>query len=179
MVENNYILSWSKEYFLKWSDFQAEVNPAVFEDSFSKITYHHTWTVTSEINNGEVYFLISDIKLETQFLKHLSWVRLLNASSNLLMHEQGHFDLAEFMRPSFEDKIAKQFCEIKFQTHGKNEEQRKQSARDNSNLLILKELEKCLIILDKERQKYDEVTQFGKNFLKQNEYNKNFHKLRI
>ena len=179
MVENNHILSWSKEYFLKWSDFQAEANPAVFEDSFSKIKYHHTWMVTSEMVNGDVYFLISDIKLETQFLKHLSWVRLPNASDALLMHEQGHFDLAEFMRPFFEDKITKQFCEIKFQTRGKNEEQRKQAAREDSNLLILKELDKCFSILDKERQKYVEETQFGKNFLKQKEYNKKYHKLRI
>jgi len=178
-VEKNNIISWKKDYFLKWSDFQADVNLSAIEDSFSKITYHHTWTVSSEMVDGEIYFLISDVKLETQFLRHLSWVRLQNASSALLSHEQGHFDLSELMKPFFEDKINNKFNGMKFYTRGKNEEQRKQSAREDSGILIVKELEECFDILTKERKKYDEETEFGKNLSKQNEYDQKFYRLRM
>ena len=177
-MENNNIISWTKDYFLKWSDFQADVNPSSFEDSFSKIIYHHTWLVSSEMVNGNIYFLISEVKLETQFLKHLSWVRLQNESSVLLNHEQGHFDLLEFMKSSFEEKINNRFNGIQFPTRGKNEEQRKQLAREDSNSLIAKELEKCFDILDKERKKYDEETEYGKNVSKQIEYDQKFQRLR-
>jgi len=179
MVENNNIISWSKDYFLHWSDFQADVNLSAYEDSFSKITYHHTWVISSEMVNGDIFFLISEVKLETQFLKHLSWVRLQNASPTLLTHEQGHFDLAEFMKQYFEDQINKKFYGLKYSTRGKNEEQRRQFAREDSCLLIIKELEECFDNLAKERKKYDEETEFGKNISKQNEYDKKFRSLRM
>lgn len=178
-MENNDILSWSKEKFLQWSDFQADFNPSAFEDSFSQIRYHHTWILDSEMHNGNIYFLISNIKLETQFLKHLSWVKLQNVSSSILDHEQGHFDLAESMRTNFEEQLKKKFYGVKFPTRGQNEDQRKQFAREDSGSFILKELKKFSEILEKERKKYDEETDYGENSSKQKEYQENFRKLRI
>lgn len=178
-MENNDILSWSKEHFLKWSDFKADFNPAAFEDSFSQIRYHHTWIIDSEMSNGDIYFLISNIKLETQFLKHLSWVKLQNASSTLLDHEQGHFDLAEFMKPNFEELLKKKFYGIKFPTRGQNEDQRKQFAREDSGYFILKELKKFSKILEREREKYSEETDYGKISKIQKAYQEKFRILRI
>jgi len=179
MMENDDIISWSKDYFLKWSDFKADPNSAVYEDSFSNVKYHHTWTVESEMINDKIFFLISNIQLETQFLRHLSWVRLQNSSSDLLKHEQGHFDLSELMKSLFVERIKKKINGLKFPTRGQNEEQRKQFAREDSGLIITKELEKCFCILTDERKKYDQETEYGQNPSKQKEYDKKFEKLRI
>ncbi len=177
-MENKDIITWSKDYFLNWSDFKAESNPSSFEDSSSHVKYHHTWTVNSEMVNGVIYFLIDDIKLSTQFFRHLSWVRENQASLELLKHEQGHFDLAEFLRPIITEEIQNKFRDKKFPTRGKNDEQRKQFAREDSKLMISKELEKWLNDLSQKRIKYDEETEFGHNLNKQKEYDKKFNELR-
>lgn len=177
-MEEANIIDWSKDYFLSVSDFKAEINPGAFEDSSSKIKFHHTWIVGSEMIDGNIYFLISDVQLTTQFLRHLSWLRLQNSSSHLLKHEQGHFDLAESLKPIFVEQIKNKFKNVKFPTRGQNEEQRKQFAREDSGLMILQELEKCYKILDIESKKYCEETEFGNNLSKQQEYDEKFKKLR-
>ncbi len=177
-MENDDIISWSKDYFLKWSDFQAESNPSSFEDSSCHIKYHHTWTVNSEMVDEKIYFLINDIKLSTQFLRHLSWVRENQTSSDLLKHEQGHFDLAELLRPTITEKIQTEFKDKKFPTRGKNDEQQKQFAREQSGLMIAKELEKWSNCFTQQKTKYDEETEFGRNSDKQKEHDKKFNVLR-
>ena len=177
-MEDKDIIIWSKDYFLNWSDFKAESNPSSFEDSSSHVKYHHTWTVNSEMSDDTIYFLIDDIKLSTQFFRHLSWVRENQASLELLKHEQGHFDLAESLRPIITEEIQKEFKDKKFTTRGKNDEQRKQFAREDSKLMISKELEKWLNDLSQKRMKYDEETEFGHKLNKQNEYDKKFNELR-
>ena len=54
------------------------------------------------------------------------------ASSELLKHEQGHFDFAELLRPTITEKIQNEFKDKKFTTQGQNDEQRKQFAREKS-----------------------------------------------
>ena len=135
-------MNFSKHYFLNWSDFKAEPNPATYEDSLSHIKYNHTWTVHSEMIGDKIYFLIDNVKLTTNFFRHLSWVRPQYASENLLKHEQGHFDLAEYLRFEITEKILNKFKNKKFLTRGKNQEQRKQYAREVSGLMISDELEK-------------------------------------
>ena len=47
MSEKEFV-SWSNDYNLKWSDFKAESNPAIFEDSHGVIKYGFTWMVNSD-----------------------------------------------------------------------------------------------------------------------------------
>ncbi len=177
-MENDDILSWLKDYFLEWSDFKAESNPSAFEDSSSHIKFHYTWIVNSDMSDGKISFLIDDIQLTTKFFRHLSWVREKQSSLDLLKHEQGHFDLAESFRLIITEKIQNEFQDKKFPTRGKNDEQRKQFAREDSGLMISKEIEKWSLDLSQKRIKYDEETQFGQNKEKQKEYNEKFDRLR-
>ncbi len=177
-MENEDIIPWSKDYFLHWSDFKAEPNTSSFEDSSSHIKYHHTWTVNSEMSDGKICFVIDDIKLAAQFFRHLSWVRENQSSLELLKHEQGHFDLAESLRPIITKEIQNEFRDKKFPTRGKNDEQRKQFAREDSGLMIAKELEKWVSDFSQKRRKYDIETEFGHNLNKQKEYDKKFNELR-
>ena len=177
-MENDDMISWSKDYLLSWSDFKAEPNSSSFEDSSSQIKYHYTWTVNSETSDGKIHFLIDNVKLSTQFLKHLSWVREKQASLGLLKHEQGHFDLAETLRPRIMEDFKNEFKDKKFPTRGQNEEQQKQFAREDSGSMISQRLEKWYYDFSQKRRKYDQETDFGHNLNKQQEYDKKFIKLR-
>lgn len=177
-MENDDIVTWSKGYFLNWGDFKAQSNPSAYEDSSSHLKYHHGWTVNSEMIDGKIYFMINNIQLSTQFLRHLSWIRTQHASHDLLKHEQGHFDLAESLRPIIVESLLKKLTPKKFPTRGQNDEQRKQFAREDSGLIIAKELEKWDKKLSQIREKYDKETELGKNLTKQKEYDEKFQLLR-
>jgi hypothetical protein len=177
-MEDNDVITWSKNYFLKWSDFTADPNHSAFEDSSSNIKYHHTWTVRSEMTDGKIFYLIDRINITTLFFRHLSWVRKQNSSDNLLNHEQGHFDLAESIKPAIIQNIENKFREKTFPTRGQNEEQRKQFAREDSGQIISAELEKWDKILSEKRRQYDMDTEYGQNLEKQMEYDEIFKKLR-
>lgn len=172
------ILPWSKNCLLEWSDFKAEPNPAVFEDASSVIKYRCTWTVSSEDFGSEIKFSIKNIQITPEFQKHLSWVRLQMATSKLLNHEQGHFDLAEILRTEVSENIKKVFENKWYLTRGKNEEQRKQFAREDSGIMIAKELEKWQKDLNEKQHNYDIQTEYGQNIEKQAEYDEKFRQLR-
>ncbi len=178
LMENDDLLSWSKDYFLTWSDFKAEPNSSSFEDASCYLKYHPTWKVMFKTDNDEIFFLIENIQLSTQFLRHLSWVRKKQSSLNLLKHQQGHFDLAESFRSVIEKNLQNEFRDKKFPTRGANEEQQKQFARENSGLMIAKQLEKYDYELSQMRIKYDSETEYGLNPNKQLEYDDKFSKLR-
>ena len=177
-MEEEDVLTWSKDYFLKWSDFKAESNPAAFEDSFSYIKYHHTWTLDSEMFEGKIYFTINSIQLSVLFYRHLSWVRKQCDTPFLLNHEQGHFDLAQSFLPEIKESILNEFKNKRFPTRGQNEEQRKQFAREDSGIMIAKELEKWTTKLQNKRKNYAEETELGTNLDKQKVYDKEFAELR-
>ena len=117
---------------------------------------------------------IDDIKLYAQFLRHLSWVREGQESDHLLKHEQGHFDLAEMARSEITEKIQNKLYDKKFSTRGQNEEQRKQFAREDSGIMIARELEKNYLDFSQKRTTYDEETDFGNNKIKQKEHDEKF-----
>lgn len=178
MNEQNTI-PWSKDYFLKWSDFLAESNPSVFEDSCSFIKYRFTWTITSENFGQDIKFAIKDIHLSPEFHRQLSWVRTPMATDVLLNHEQGHFDLAELLHSDIAEKISNVVENKWYLTRGQNDEQRKQFAREDSGIMIATELDKWEQFIHEKHQEYDLQTDFGANAEKQSEYDATFKQLHI
>ena len=178
MSENN-TLVWSNDSFLRWGDFNAESNSAFFEDSHSVIKYRYTWTVNSDEIEQQIVFFIENIHLSVEFYPALSWIRLSQATDDLLKHEQGHFDLAELIKHENLEELKNKFHEKQFPTRGKNEEQRKQFAKEDSGKMIAEEVEKLEEILSQRRKEYDEQTNFGQNLKKQSDYNLTFDKLRL
>ena len=67
------------------------------------------------------------------------------------------------------EKIQNVFQNKKFPTRGKNPEQQKQFAREDSGLMISKELEKWSLDFAQKRKKYNDETEYGHNIKKQNE----------
>ncbi len=172
------VLVWSKDIFLRWSDFDAESNTAAFEDSHSVVKFRHTWTVNSDEIESQIIFFIENIQLSVEFYPELSWVRTLQMTDDLLKHEQGYFDLAELVKRENLEKLQNKFYKKEFPTRGKNEDQRKQNAKEDSNQMISIEVEKLEEILSQRYQEYNEQTNFGQNLEKQSEYNSIFDKLR-
>ncbi|QLH10760.1 hypothetical protein [Nitrosarchaeum sp. AC2] len=178
MNQNNTI-AWSKDYFLQLSDFKADSNPAAFEDSHSTIKYSYIWTVNSEGFGDEIKFFIENIVLTTEFYPMLSWIRQSQETTLLLKHEQGHFDLAELLKPKITRHLEDAFLWKKFSTRGQNQEQQKQHARENSGLMIANEIEKWEKYLFDEHQEYDAQTNYGQILEKQQKFDDMFKKLRM
>ena len=176
MSENEFV-TWSNIYDLKWSDFKAESNPAIFEDSHSVIKYGFTWMVNSDKLNDEIVFSIENIELSVEFHPLLSWVRSSEANDNLLKHEQGHFDLAEMIKRNHIKIFETKFYDKGFPTRGQNDAQRKQFAKEDSGRLISNEVDKLSRNLLKKREEYNVETDFGKNLDIQLKYDQLFEKL--
>jgi len=175
----NTILEWAPNFALKWSDFKAEPNPAVYEDSHSVIKYGFTWTVNSDKINDEVVFLIENICISVEFNPLLSWVRLSEANDSLLNHEQGIFDLGELVKRENIKKLQDIFHNKHFSTRGQNEEQRKQYAKEDSGKMINLEVEKLQQIFDEKCLKYKDETNHGLNLEAQAKYDSIFKQLKI
>ena len=178
-MSSNDIISWSQDYCLKWSDFKAESNPAIYEDSHSFIKYGFTWIVDSDKLNENVVFLINQITVSVEFHPLLSWVRTSELNDSLLKHEQGHFDLAEIIKRDYEKILKNKFYDKVFPTRGQNEAQEKQFAKEDSSKMISIEIDKLSEILRKKRNEYDIETEYGKNYLNQNKYDDIFKKIKF
>jgi len=172
-------LEWTSDFFLNWSDFKAEHNPAIYEDSHGVVKYRFTWTVDSDEINDDILFSIENIQLFTEFHPLLSWVRPSQANNELLKHEQGYFDLAESINRDNLKKLQNKFYEKQFPTRGKNDDQRKQFAKVDSGKMIVSEIEKLNDLLEQQSQVYHEQTDYGHNIKKQSEYDLLFKKLRM
>ena len=170
-------LEWTTNFILSWTDFQAESNPAVFEDSHSVIKYRFTWIVNSEKVDEKIVFLIDDISLFVEFHPLLSWVRQSEANNSLLNHEQGNFDLAELIRLENIVNLQKQFYNKHFSTRGQNDEQRKQFAKEDSGKMINQQVEKLQTLFDERSQKYQNETNYGMNLDTQSKYDLTFKSL--
>ncbi len=171
-------LEWTPDSMLTWFDFQAESNPAVFEDSHSVIKYRFTWVVNSEKIDENIVFLIDDVVLFVEFHPLLSWVRQSEANDSLLNHEQGNFDLAELVKRENIQNLKEQFHKKHFPTRGENNDQRKQFAKEDSGEMINKYVRKLQTFFDERSQKYQNDTNYGKNFEKQSKYDLIFKQLR-
>ena len=170
-------LDWIPNLILSWSDFQAESNPAVFEDSHSVIKYRFTWIVNSEKVDDKIVFLIDDITLFVEFHPLLSWVRQSEANESLLNHEQGNFDLAELVKCEHILNLQEQFYKKHFSTRGQNDEQRKQFAKEDSGKMINDQVIKLQNLFDERSQKYQNDTNYGKNLEEQSKYDLTFKQL--
>ena len=176
-MSSNDIIQWSPNYCLNWSDFQAESNPAIYEDSHSFIKYGFTWIIDSDKLNENVVFLINEINVSVEFHPLLSWVRESELNDDLLHHEQGHFDLAEMLKREYDKTLKNKFYNKSFPTRGQNESQQKQFAKEDSSKMISTEIDKLTEILRKKRNDYDLETEYGHNVLNQSKYDKIFKNL--
>ncbi len=177
MTQDN-VVNWTQDTHLTWSDFKAESNPSVFEDTYSVIKYRFTWTVNSEEIDDQIMFVIEDICIFTEFYPFLSWIRYSEPDEELLKHEQGVFDLAELVKQENIEAMQERFYHKYFQTRGQNQEQRKQFAKEDSGNMIAKQVERLEESFKQRRKTYQTETNFGQNRTPQSEHDAIFQQLR-
>ena len=123
--------------------------------------------------------MIKNIQVSVEFCPLLSSIRPSETSDQLLKYEQGRFDMAELVKRENIFDLQTKFEGKKFPTRGKNEDQRKQLAKEDSGKMIAKEIEQLQKILDNRLEEYDETTDYGNNAEKQSEYALKFQKLKL
>ncbi len=126
---------------------------------------------------GEIFFVITRLDIATEFWSCLSWARP-DCNDAELNHQQGHFDLGEIVMRKEIDGIRDHLYKKYFPTRGKNEEQRKQFAKNDSALVIEPIIHKLGESLEKMRLDYDSETTFGCNTDVQSKYDKMFATLK-
>lgn len=137
-------IHWSPCYKLKWEDFQGKA------DSSSKFGATSYPGIKYSLSANEDSF---NTKVFCFFIKSRSWVRIISTTG--LIHEQGHFDIAELLAR----KLRKAFADYKFnyQTVGKD-------------------IDKLFLLNKRERAKmdtlYDKETDFSRNRKQQLLWNK-------
>lgn len=172
------VVVWSSSRFLSCSDFKAEPNPSAFEDAHSTINYRPTWMVESVQDAcGTVFFLIADLCITTEFWPALSWIRQ-GSDDQLLLHEQGHFDMGEIVARENLDHVRNNLYRRRFPTRGKNEEQRKQFAKEDSAAIVDLEMKCVRDRLADWRVRYDSDTKYGTDSQEQSKYDALFRVLR-
>lgn len=169
---------WSAHASLTWDDFGADPNPAAYEDAHSHIDYDYTWTVTSEIDGGRAAYGIEGLQLHARLHRGLSWVRPSCRTESLLRHEQGHLDLAELLRRQEQPGIEAGLYKTRRPARGRNAEQQKQSAREDSAIRIADRLAPLLSKLAEARKRYDSETDYGADAGAQSTYDAKFAALR-
>ena len=75
-------------------------------------------------------------------------------------------------------QLQEKFYKRHFSTRGKNEEQQKQFAKEDSGKMINLEVEKLQNIFDEKSLKYQNETNYGKNVDEQSKYDLIFKQLR-
>jgi hypothetical protein len=100
-------IHWSPYYKLKWEDFQGKADNSSQFGARSSPGIKYSLSANEDSFNTKVFCF---------FIKSRSWVRVI--SKTLLIHEQGHFDIAEL----FARKLRKSFSgyKFKYQTVGKD-----------------------------------------------------------
>ncbi|MCP9290369.1 DUF922 domain-containing protein [Gracilimonas sediminicola] len=91
--EKNYIY-WSDDYELVWTDFEEIPKRYSEHAAFSVVGYESSFNMNAQQYEAEI---------KTYFSKNESWSKSWIAS--LLLHEQGHFDLAEVNARRFRKRV--------------------------------------------------------------------------
>lgn len=92
-AEKNYIY-WSDSYRLEWTDFDRLPERYSDHSAYSVVGYESSIQLTDELYKATI---------RTYFDKDESWAKSWVAI--LLVHEQGHFDLAELHARKFRQKV--------------------------------------------------------------------------
>lgn len=147
--EEHYLI-WDDNYNLTWNDFTGHpLSNSKFDAiSICSINVHY-----------KTFGDTLKIEIKSCFNTKKSWVKSNQKTDNLLLHEQGHFNLTEI----YTRLIRKSILSTSF--NRKNIEKRIAKMEDEFRM-------KCR----KEQDLYDEETELSKNKLKQEEWSKSILK---
>ena len=86
---------WSSTRKLTWADYRGYPVAATRADARTNYNFLHRWHVEDNVLTGKVICIFSPCR---------SWSKI-KTSTTLLAHEQGHFDIAEYFRRVYNQRI--------------------------------------------------------------------------
>jgi len=181
MSNENYIY-WSHYYELKLSDFKKEFDEKD-RPAFSNIGYDLKYII--KYNEARTKYFIKNLNLQTFFVRDKSFFNSIQAKTksqkqidDIILHEQGHFDLAEEFLPMMKRIIENQ-CKGSFPTRGSNLKEIENNTKKDANEFVNEIYVKATFGDYKERQDiYDNETDHGRIEPRQNIYNARFKRFR-
>ena len=176
-MSQEWVIAWSPDIVLEWSGFEADPHPGMYQDALARIRYGCTWSVESHREGDDILFSIEKIRLTTEFVKNLSWVRKEAATERLRVHVQGCFDLAEELRPGMEALLAERFAGRMYPVRGSNPDEQTQNSMQDSRV-ALGDLGEIHGKLNAEIEEYQAKTRYGEDGPAQESYNARFAKMR-
>jgi hypothetical protein len=141
------LINWSKDVKIKWSDFKGRADPYSPFAAVSAIGIHYKYYFSDKGKIVKIKF-----EIQSKFDKTKSWSRARYRTSNILEHEQLHFDISEVVKREFKKEAEKTV----FSKNYKNE--------------IIRIFNRYDKYLQKLQQKYDEQTKHSNDRVKQKKW---------
>jgi len=135
---------WSPNYKLKWTDFKGIIDSSSEHGAISYIGINYKLSAKGQNFSYTILTYFASLK---------SWVRIFTEKS--LIHEQGHFDIAEIFARKFRQAIKQ---------YKLNHSTIKQDIKNTYNRIIEQ--------MDKTDALYDKETDFHRNATQQQKWNK-------
>jgi len=176
--EDRSSISWRKDYFLKENDFVGGIDPTSSYQAESHTTLSYFCEFDDKETSSRFKKKIKNIRVVAFFNPSLSWLKKDEVSANnmsdLLKHEQGHFDGAEEFARKLQKYLEKEFVGKTITCAGETETERS----DSLNKILKKKSHKISADLGVFHRTYDNETNHGRISTTQKEYNKRFDLLR-
>ena len=115
-------IRWSAERPLTWADFKGPVARGTASVNVAMTAASLSWSYDYEYERSgtSCTYRITDIRAFAEFHPDQSWVRPGNERPAVLAHEQGHFDIAQIHKITFE-RQARPFAGVARPCEGRNE----------------------------------------------------------
>ena len=99
-------IAWEAERPLRWSDFRGSVPRNTDEANVAATAASLGWTYAYEFerSGGGCIYRITNVQAAATFHSENSWVKPGFETAEVLEHEQGHFDITEIYRRTFETR---------------------------------------------------------------------------
>lgn len=139
------VISWNETYKLSWSDFKGE--PNIETDAVATTASGITFSYALKKTGSQIISFKSLVK--AHFYPEKSWYKSEQTDAHILSHEQHHFNITELHTRKFRQKIT--ILEPSINLKSDLEKLHEEANIDLSNM----------------QQRYDEETDYSRNFEQQ------------
>lgn len=186
-ANNDDPIVWESDYKLQETDFLGKppANPIQVDAQHVEVAQSAVginWKLgKTEIvqTKSERAVKFCEVGIDTMFDRNQSWISDIDSMSEarkktMLVHEQGHFDMAEMFCRMAREEVLKAINNKTFFLHETDDEKINQEIKEIAENVIGTIIDKNRKEMDEEQQEYEDKTLHGLNEKKQLEYTQNF-----
>lgn len=172
-------IEWSPSRPLTWDDFvgpvPADADPERVAATAASLSWSYAYAV--EQSRDACVYRILDIQVRATFDPKESWVRTGHRTAAVLLHEQGHFDIAELYKERFEEDTRELVSSAR-ECRGSNERKIARFVERDLNGLIGSAFDELWRTYRARQDAYDDETRHGMNTQAQASWTEQLQNLR-